>query len=229
MPPPGRGRGGGAALLPGAGVPGPGSAWEAHKLLSPFPRPTPPPLCRSHSSGEGLALIYPCVPPRVSFLFSAPIVAPSSPPLSLTHIPPPRRARIRMRARTHTHLGVNDPMGSSFTTAGTHAGCALGLALSLQREQKPGKDPVRHHTDCRATPLRSCYRPPAAAGCGQGREQLSEDGDQCPGCPPLGARAGVWAPCSPGHPPLLLQLPWGPCFPSSSLLHPKSPADLSVL
>lgn len=111
------GGGGGPALLPGAGVPGPGSAWEAHKLLSHFPRPTPPPLCRSHSSGEGLALIYPCVLPRESPILS-PHRSPIFPPISLTHIPP-RRARIRRR--THTHLGVSDPMGCSFTTAGTQA------------------------------------------------------------------------------------------------------------
>lgn len=114
----GGGGGGVAALLPGAGVPDPGSAWEAHKLLSHFPRPTPPPLCRSHSSGEGLALIYPCVLPRESFLFSAPIVAPSS-PQSLSRTSPPTCTYTH--ARTHTHLGVNDPMGCSFTIAGMQA------------------------------------------------------------------------------------------------------------
>ena len=107
----------------------------------------------------------------------------------------------------------------------TEADMENRLFLCLQREQKLGKEPVpvlhggQSHAPQELLQLPWCWR--AQPGLQMRVKTVSNASATLPW--------EQWVELGPVLPSLLLQLPWGPCFPSPSLLPPKSPADLSWL
>lgn len=83
------------------------------------------------------------------------------------------------------------------------------LFLSLQREQKLGKEPVPARMEGRATPPGAVTALLALEGTAQ-FANASEDSEQCR--PPLPWEQWLSGPCAPLA--CSASSPWGPCFPS---------------
>ena len=99
------------------------------------------------------------------------------------------------------------------------------LFLSLQREQKLGKEPVAaQHGGQSHAPQELLQLPWRWRAQPSLRTRVKTVSNASAALP-----WEQWLERGPVLPSLLLQLPWGPCFPSPSLLPPKSPANLSRL